>query len=302
MLRKCIIGLLFLFCSCAPKISADYINSNGSEIDISLTSPISDVFVGKQQDLTVPVEIPEEVFPVSDVYYIRTRVVIEIATIDIPIDNEKSFTTTMRAFTKKEIEEYFKIAEKVYEKVGLKFHIEQYVFHDYNLSTAWYWLDAARYSDYLSVYFLMKRPYTPFAGLSSAPWEKYPWGILMFPGATKWTLSHELGHYFGLLHPFQKGENGDYVDDTPPQKKTTCYAEKGGTPNCGNIMNYCNHFSDKDFPFITVGQRNRMRRFLRAKRREEVIEKPPRSSLRLEDVVFGKVLSVSMVPSTQPSD
>ncbi|KYK58106.1 hypothetical protein DCS_05119 [Drechmeria coniospora] len=61
------------------------------------------------------------------------------------------------------------------------------------------------------------------------------------------TLTHETGHWLGLLHPFhaqQCGVDGDYVDDTPPQAHPS--RECGQSSSCtgpetavvDNIMDY----------------------------------------------------------------
>lgn len=75
------------------------------------------------------------------------------------------------------------------------------------------------------------------AGYSQFPWmghaTPYNDGIVMdykFMTATDRTLTHEVGHYLGLYHPFQDGCSvdqrlqGDKLEDTPPVKEASFVA------------------------------------------------------------------------------
>ena len=65
---------------------------------------------------------------------------------------------------------------------------------------------------------------------------------------------HEVGHWFGLLHPFQdttcaKGDPGDYIDDTPQEKAPTdgCPVGKDSCPDSPGpdpIWNYMDYSFD----------------------------------------------------------
>lgn len=55
-------------------------------------------------------------------------------------------------------------------------------------------------------------------------------------------LTHEIGHYLGLLHPFQDScDGGDHCDDTPPVAETFTNA------NCNPSINSC-HNDNPDLP------------------------------------------------------
>lgn len=88
------------------------------------------------------------------------------------------------------------------------------------------------------------------------------------------TMTHEVGHYLGLFHPFQGGctAQNDRIDDTPPVE------QRNGIQRCSN-MNTCdftNNAAGKDFPDMetnymdyttcgsafTEGQKTRMEGFL----------------------------------------
>ncbi|PFH45245.1 hypothetical protein AMATHDRAFT_71908 [Amanita thiersii Skay4041] len=116
------------------------------------------------------------------------------------------------------------------------------------------------------------------AGYSTFPWD-YPGnpqfdGVLLaawsLPGGELpynlgHSLTHEAGHWVGLLHPFQGGcyGDGDFVADTPaegqetygcPTNKDTC---RGGGPD--PIHNYMDYSDDTCKNHFTKGQIKRLR-------------------------------------------
>jgi hypothetical protein len=77
------------------------------------------------------------------------------------------------------------------------------------------------------------------------------------------TMTHEVGHYLGLFHPFQGGcTGGDLVDDTPPVA-TPNYGCPTGTDSCVSagldmIENYMEYTDDSCMNVFTNDQKTRV--------------------------------------------
>lgn len=97
------------------------------------------------------------------------------------------------------------------------------------------------------------------------------------------TTTHEVGHYFGLMHPWGPYENSecesDQVEDTPlqknasPLKRATCPTYPFNANNCqgdnpmGNIFpNFMDYTKDACMNLFTKGQVQRMRDYLQFER------------------------------------
>ena len=79
------------------------------------------------------------------------------------------------------------------------------------------------------------------------------------------SCTHEIGHFFNLLHPWGDGGScspGDYVDDTPPQSKEVYglpafpYLEDPCSPNAPGVMinNFMEYTDDKVMNMFTQDQ------------------------------------------------
>ena len=78
------------------------------------------------------------------------------------------------------------------------------------------------------------------------------------------TLTHEIGHYFGLRHTFENGcnGNGDYCDDTPAISGFTsgCPLNKSSCNGVSDAMieNYMDYTQDQCMSLFTQDQKERM--------------------------------------------
>lgn len=95
------------------------------------------------------------------------------------------------------------------------------------------------------------------------------------------TLTHEIGHWFGLLHTWGDEFCGsDYVDDTPPTEKgnlsifcKTTFSNCKGVKTLNMIENYLDYTPDSCMNIFTSGQKTRVRAILEiSKRRKRLVE------------------------------
>lgn len=120
---------------------------------------------------------------------------------------------------------------------------------EFNLKSGREYLKNLRQDGYLNI---ISGKMTDFAGYSSFPWESLDGILINYRNIvrpdTLTTLSHEVGHWLGLWHTFQKPT--DEVDDTPSCTEST---------NCSgpckfNIMSYSSCGKS-----LTTGQYDRIK-------------------------------------------
>ena len=206
----------------------------------------------------------------SDLYYIRTRIVVEVI-------------GGAAAKNINEIIEDLWFAEKIYSDLGIKFIISEMSLADPNQEWDGYSdLDSVKYENTMSIYYTFSKKYipgkSPIVGMGMFPWYKNPNGICINGHLSETnTLAHEVGHFFGLYHTFGVGEfKEDFVDDTLNEQE---YLDKIGEDafykEYNNIMNY--HWFGKN-SFVTDGQINRMRHYLLKDRKSMIMDGDLRDS------------------------
>lgn len=134
--------------------------------------------------------------------------------------------------------------------------------------------------------------YTAGPGNNLLGWAYFPWAypennfmhgcVLLYttlPGGTAspynlgHTATHEIGHYFGLLHTFENACRypGDYCTDTPDEATPAfgCPKTRNSCPSAGldPVTNYMDYSDDACMNNFTPGQHARMRWALSSYRR-----------------------------------
>ena len=216
-------------------------------------------------------ETPEEVFlPLdTDTYFVKTKIIIETS----QFKGTNGSNVTWLARTQEEIKEDLKIAENIFSDIPIKFVVKEITYREIQNNIH----DFRNSPDMMTIFYFLPSQCEArrcnFAGYSSPPWAKPFNAIFITCNATKWTVAHEIGHYFGLIHTFEE----DYINGTESQEIFPC--QKENSPNCHNIMNYCEH----EPKIITQNQITRFRRFLRASRYECLV-----TDGQINDVMFGQ--------------
>jgi hypothetical protein len=86
------------------------------------------------------------------------------------------------------------------------------------------------------------------------------------------TLTHEVGHYFNLFHPWNGGCDGDdFVEDTPNQDQSYVGCPLLTARSCGTldlVANFMNNSEDDCLAMFTDGQAERMRAALMGARKK----------------------------------
>ncbi|MFD1140391.1 M43 family zinc metalloprotease [Larkinella insperata] len=127
--------------------------------------------------------------------------------------------------------------------------------------------------------------------------EKGNFPVMQAPYNLGRTLTHEVGHWLGLIHIWGDANCGnDFVDDTPTQASESRGCQKGRT-SCGTtnmVENYMDYSDDACFNIFTRGQKTRMRAVMQfAVRRANLVNSNvcgtsvvarPNSNFRAENV------------------
>lgn len=116
------------------------------------------------------------------------------------------------------------------------------------------------------------------------------------------TTTHEIGHFFGLLHIWGLTNNcgsTDYVDDTPEQQRPTSGCPTHPSVSCGSnnmFQNYMDYSHDRCMNIFSAGQVNRMMAVLQnSPRRKSLINSPG----AVEPTLFDLDLGIRSIASPQ---
>lgn len=262
---RILIGFVFLLTGCCLLQSRMSFAIESEVVTTKIIEPADEVdsttilesILGFNEDnMQTPDPIPLDVLPEPDVYYINTHIVIEGQPVQVEQDGEM-LEGMWWARNPENVRRDLDNAEKIFEKIGVKFHVSEINFGEMNPNFIEHFIKANINPDVMTIVYMLPNSFS-WDGYSSAPWEQVNRGIIVHYLADEWTAAHEIGHYFGLLHPFDQ----DFVDDTPEQTCRYCTGKEHSTPNCRNVMNYCDHTPKH----ATPDQLERFKRFLRAKR------------------------------------
>lgn len=203
-----------------------------------------------------PDEIPIVQMPDPLIYPLTTRIIIEVQPVVVDDQNGARVETLWASRTIEEVKRDLYLTEQVYKDLGIKLVVTEFAFREAQHNFGVNFIMATAYSGSITIVYMLPNTF-PYDGFAAPPWAAINQGIVIAYLADKWTLAHEIGHCFGLQHTFE-----DKLEDTEEQIQKYCTGVECSTPNCHNIMNYCDHEPKE----ITPQQKERFKRFLRSKR------------------------------------